>query len=98
MYGWTGPTVQYLPRSQVIISGLSSPEVLTVDGFVNYARAVGLYDCLSQSPWSPLIIHPAARPNVWASILAGLSWLISATAMAGSAKQYAVGRRALSLC
>lgn len=28
---------------QVIISGKSSPEVLTQEGFLNYARAIGLY-------------------------------------------------------
>lgn len=27
---------------QVIISGLSSPDVLTLDGAINYARAIGL--------------------------------------------------------
>lgn len=28
---------------QVIISGTSSPDVLTDDGIVNFARAIGLY-------------------------------------------------------
>lgn len=28
---------------KVIISGLSSPEVLKPDGWLNYARAIGLY-------------------------------------------------------
>ena len=28
---------------QVIVSGLSSPGVLTLDGVTNFARAIGLY-------------------------------------------------------
>ena len=37
---------------QVIISGLSSSDVLTDDGFLNFAQAIGLYVLILQSQFS----------------------------------------------
>ena len=51
----------------VIVSGLSSPEVLTVDGIVNFARAIGL--CAISFSLDIFMLNPIsqARQNVLAS-------------------------------
>ncbi len=49
-------------KAQVIISGKSSPQVLTNDGIVNYARAIGLYpNFYSLESFSPLMSSQLRR-------------------------------------
>ena len=48
---------------QVIISGYSSPDVLTDDGIVNYARAIGLL-VLFSSDAAQLQLTVISHPNI----------------------------------